>query len=158
MELVANDKILETAVEYLANDQEVREFIVYIQSHVYPKIQTTVQRLKEYTDVSAFMCMIFKPQSDGENICSVSTGFLIALFYCSKFINNQGVDFYATINDIHDNIERQWFQPQNTTRMRVSIYRVIETVIAVLPLKGLTAFFDNKMETRELFQTLFRTI
>jgi len=42
--------------------------------------------------------------------------------------------------------------------MRVSIYRVIETVIAVLPLKGLTAFFDNKMETRELFQTLFRTI
>jgi 2-C-methyl-D-erythritol 4-phosphate cytidylyltransferase len=74
MELVANDKILESALEYLANDQEVREFIVYIQSDVYPKIQTTVQRLKEYTDVSAFMCMIFKPQSDEENICSLSTG------------------------------------------------------------------------------------
>jgi len=74
MELVQNENVLETALEYLPNDQEVREFVVYIQSEVYPKIQTTVHQLKEYTDVSAFMCMIFKPQSDGKNICSVSTG------------------------------------------------------------------------------------
>jgi hypothetical protein len=51
--------------------------------------------------VSAFMCMIFKPQSDEENICSLSTGVWIALFYFSKFINDQGVDVYAIINDIH---------------------------------------------------------
>jgi len=158
MELVQNENVLETALEYLPNDQEVREFVVYIQSEVYPKIHTTVHQLKEYTDVSAFMCMIFKPQSDGKNICSVSAGVWIALFYCSKFINDQGVDVYAIINDIHDNIEKQPFQPKNTTRMPVSIYRLIEDMIAVLPLKGLTTFFDNKMEIRELFQTLVRAI
>ena len=82
MELVPTDKILEITLDYLAYDQEVKDFFVYIQSEEFPihKIHTIVEHLKEYKDVSAFMCMFRKPQSDGENICSVSTGVCIALF------------------------------------------------------------------------------
>ena len=68
------DKILETVLDYLANDQEVRKFLVYIQSEEFPPIHTIVERLKEYKGVSTSMCMFLKPQSDGQNICSVSTG------------------------------------------------------------------------------------
>ena len=80
MELVPTDKVLEIVLEYLANDQEVREFVVYIQSEQFPKIHTIVQRLKEYKEVSAFTCMFFKPKSYGENFTSVSIGVWIALF------------------------------------------------------------------------------
>jgi len=52
----------------------VREFVVKIQSEEFPKIHSVVERLKEYKEVSAFMCMFLKPQPDGENICSVKTG------------------------------------------------------------------------------------
>jgi hypothetical protein len=72
--LVPTDKILEIALDYLANDPEVKEFVVDIQSEEFPKIHKIVEHLKEYKDVSAFMCMFLKPQSDREIICSVSTG------------------------------------------------------------------------------------
>ena len=78
--LVPTDKVLETTLDYLANDQEVREFLVYIQSEEFPPIHTVVERLKEYKDVSAFMCIFLKPQPDGENMFSVSTGVWIAFF------------------------------------------------------------------------------
>jgi hypothetical protein len=74
MALVPTDKFLQSALEYLANYQEVRDFVVYIQSEEFPNIHTIIERIKEYIDVSTFMCMSFKPQSDGKNICSVSTG------------------------------------------------------------------------------------
>ena len=78
--LVPTDKVLEITLDYLANDQEVRKFVEYIQSEEFPKIHTVVERLKEYKEVSAFMCMFLKPQADGENICSISTGVWIAFF------------------------------------------------------------------------------
>ena len=74
MALVPTDKVLETVLDYLAYDQEVRKLVVYIQSEKFPKIHTIVERLKEYKYVSSFMCMFFKPQCDRENICSVSIG------------------------------------------------------------------------------------
>jgi len=80
MELVPTDKILEITLDYLAYDPEVKEFFVYIQSEEFPKIHTIVENLKEYKDVSTFMCVLLKHQSDGEYICSVSTGVWIALF------------------------------------------------------------------------------
>jgi hypothetical protein len=61
MALVPTDKILEIALDYLANDQEVHEFVVYIQSEEFPKIHTIVEHLKEYKDVSDFMCMFLNP-------------------------------------------------------------------------------------------------
>ena len=72
MELFPTNKILEIALDYLANDPEVQQFVAYIQSEEFPKIHTAVEHLKEYKDVSAFMCMFLKPQSDRENIRSVS--------------------------------------------------------------------------------------
>ena len=72
--LVPADKVLEIALDYLANDKELREFVVYIQSEEFPTIHSFVERLKEYKDVSAFMCMFLMLQLDRENICSVSTG------------------------------------------------------------------------------------
>jgi hypothetical protein len=53
--LVPTDKFLETALDYLANDPEVKEFIVYIQSEEFPTIHKIVEQLKEYKEVSAFM-------------------------------------------------------------------------------------------------------
>jgi hypothetical protein len=74
MDLVPKDKVLEIALDYLANDQEVRDLVVYIQSEEFPKIHKIVEYLKEYKYVSAFMCMFLKHQSDRKNICSISTG------------------------------------------------------------------------------------
>jgi hypothetical protein len=71
-----------------------------------------------------------------------------------KFINNQGVDIYALINEIHDIPERHPFQPTNTTHMGVGIYGLIDDVFAVIPLDDLKALFDKKVETREYFKTL----
>jgi hypothetical protein len=73
MAIFPTDKVLEIALDYLANDQEVKDFVVYIQSEEFHKIHTVVEYLKEYKDVSAFMCMFLKHKSDRENICSVST-------------------------------------------------------------------------------------
>jgi hypothetical protein len=73
MALVPTDKVLEITLDYLANDPELHEAFVYIQSEEFPMIHTTVEYLKEYKDVSAFMCIFLKHQSDRENICSVTT-------------------------------------------------------------------------------------
>ena len=80
LELVPTEKVLEIVLDYLTYDEKVHELVVYIQSEEFPKIHTIVENLKEYKDVSAFMCMFLKTQSDREYICSVSTGVWISLF------------------------------------------------------------------------------
>jgi hypothetical protein len=72
--LVPLDKVLEIALDYLANDAEVQEAIIYLQSDEFYKILSKVESLKEFKDVSNFICMFLKPESDSENVCSVSTG------------------------------------------------------------------------------------
>jgi len=69
--LVPTDKVLKIALDYLANDPEMKELVVSIHYEEFPKIHTIVEHLKEYKDVSTFMCMFLKPQSDREIICSV---------------------------------------------------------------------------------------
>jgi hypothetical protein len=68
MALIPTDKVLEISLDYLAYDQEVRGFIVYIQSEEFPQIHKIVEYLQKYKDVSTFMCMFLKPQFDRENI------------------------------------------------------------------------------------------
>jgi hypothetical protein len=80
MALFPTEKVLEITLDYLANDPELHEAFVYIQSEEFPKIHAIVEYLKKYKYVSAFICMFFKHQSDRENMCSVSTGVCIALF------------------------------------------------------------------------------
>jgi len=80
MVLVPTYKVIQIILDYLANDTELHELSAYIQSEEFPKIHTIVKYLKEYKDVSAFMCMFLKPESDREYICSVSTGVCISLF------------------------------------------------------------------------------
>ena len=72
--LVPIEKVLSITLDYLATDPELHKAYAYIQSEEFPKIHKVVEYLKEYKDVSAFICMFLKPQSDRENICSVSTG------------------------------------------------------------------------------------
>ena len=80
--LVPTDKVLEITLNYLAYDEEVRKIVVYIQSEEFPilKIHKFIEYLKEYKDVSTFMSMFLMFQSDGLNVCSVSTGVWIAFF------------------------------------------------------------------------------
>ena len=80
MEIFPTDKVLSITLGYIANDTELQETYAYIQSEEFPRIHKVVEYLKQYKDVSAFMCMFLKPQSDRENICSVSTGVWISLF------------------------------------------------------------------------------
>jgi hypothetical protein len=54
MALIPTDKVLEITLDYLAYDQELREFIVRIQSEEFPRIHTIVEYLKKYKDVSTF--------------------------------------------------------------------------------------------------------
>jgi hypothetical protein len=74
MALVPIDKVLEITLDYLTKDIELHKALAYIHSEEFPKIHTLVEHLKEYKDVSAFMCMFLKHQFDRENICPVSTG------------------------------------------------------------------------------------
>jgi hypothetical protein len=74
MAIFPTDRVLEIALDYLSSDQEVKKFVVSIQSEEFPKIHKVFEYVKEYKDVSAFTCMLLKHQSDGENICSVSNG------------------------------------------------------------------------------------
>ena len=78
--LVPTDKVLKISLDYLANDPEVQEAIAYLQSEEFHMLLTTVENLKEFKDVSTFICIFLKPQSDRKNVWSVSTGGRIALF------------------------------------------------------------------------------
>jgi hypothetical protein len=59
-------------MDYLANDEEVRTSVANVQSEKFPKIHKTVEQLQEYKDVSAFICMFLKHQSNAVHIYSVS--------------------------------------------------------------------------------------
>jgi hypothetical protein len=50
--LVPLDKVLTIALDYLANDSEVQELVIYLQSDEFHKIVLTVEDLKEFKDVS----------------------------------------------------------------------------------------------------------
>jgi hypothetical protein len=52
------DKVLEIALDYLSSDEEMKKFVVSIQSEEFPKIHKVFEYLKEYIYVSAFMCML----------------------------------------------------------------------------------------------------
>jgi len=80
MALVPTNKVLAITLDYLASDPELHKAIAYIQSEEFPIIHKPVQYLKQYKDVSVFMCVFLKPQSDTENIYSVSTCVWISLF------------------------------------------------------------------------------
>jgi hypothetical protein len=80
VELFPTEEVLEIAQDYLAYDPEVKELFLYVQSEEFPKIHAVVEHLKEYKDVSAFMCMLHKHQCDRKNTYSVSNGVCIALF------------------------------------------------------------------------------
>ncbi len=73
MALNPTQKILEIILDYLYNDEEVQEYVGNVQSEEFPKIHTTVEYLKEYKNVSAFMYMNLKPEFDIKIICSFST-------------------------------------------------------------------------------------
>ena len=55
MELVPKNEVFEIALDYVANDPEVKKFLVYIQSEEIPMIHKIVEYLKEYKYVSAFI-------------------------------------------------------------------------------------------------------
>ena len=74
MALAPTDKVLEITLDYLANDPQFQEAYGYVQSEQFPRIHRIVEYLKQYKDVSNFMCMFLKHQSVRENVCSVSTG------------------------------------------------------------------------------------
>jgi hypothetical protein len=72
--IVPIEKVLSIILDYTATDPELLKTIIYIQSEEFPKIHKVVEYIKEYKDVSAFICMLLKPQSDRENMSSFSTG------------------------------------------------------------------------------------
>jgi hypothetical protein len=53
--LVPNDKVIEIDLDYLANDQEVQDAVIYLQSPEFQKILTTVEDLKEFKDEYLYM-------------------------------------------------------------------------------------------------------
>jgi len=71
--LFPTNRVFSTVLEYLKNDKQMQEFFVYMQSEEFPKIHRVVEYLQQYKDVSDFMYMFLKHESDIENICSVST-------------------------------------------------------------------------------------
>ena len=74
MALNPTEKIFDIVLDYLHNDEEVQQYIAYVQSEEFPKIHTVVQYLKQYKNVSVFMYMNLKPKFDRNIISSFSTG------------------------------------------------------------------------------------
>jgi hypothetical protein len=68
--LVPTDEVLAIALDYLANDVEVQEAMIYLQSEEFHTIVLTIEGLQETKNVSALMCMFLKPQSDRECLFS----------------------------------------------------------------------------------------
>jgi len=156
--LLPTEKVLSLTLHYLATDPELLKAFVYIQSEELPDIHKVVEYLKEYKDVSAFMCKSLKPQSDTEYVCSVSTGVCISLFQCLKFITDYGVDVYALIYEVNYILGLPPLPTTNTTHMGVGIYGLIDDVIALLPLNDLKTLIDNKLETRDYLKTLLTAL
>ena len=75
-----------------------------------------------------------------------------------KFINDESVDVYAFINEIHDFLGFPPFEPTNTTRMGVGFYGLIRDVVAVLPLEDWAALVDKILQTKESYKTLVTLI
>ena len=73
MALNPTQKILEILLDYLYNDEEVQEYVAYVQSEEFPLIHTVVEYLKKYKDVSVFMFINLKPEFNRKIICSFST-------------------------------------------------------------------------------------
>jgi len=57
MALLPTDEVLSITLDYIANDPEFHKAFVYIQSEEFPEIHKVVEYLKEYKEVSAFMCV-----------------------------------------------------------------------------------------------------
>jgi hypothetical protein len=61
------DAVLPIALDYLANDAEVQEFVIYIQSAEFHKIVLTVEAVPEYKEVSIILyvclCVCFHSPS-----------------------------------------------------------------------------------------------
>jgi hypothetical protein len=57
LELVPPYKFFQIVMDYLAYDPQVQEFVYYIQSEEFLPIHKVVEYLKQYKNVSAFMCM-----------------------------------------------------------------------------------------------------
>jgi hypothetical protein len=56
--LLPVDVLLGIALDYLANDAEVQEFMVYLQSPPFHFIITTEEALPEFKNVSASFCYV----------------------------------------------------------------------------------------------------
>jgi len=121
MALVPTDKVLEIVLDYLANDEQVREFVVYIQSEKFPPIHKVVENLKEYKDVSNFMCMFLEAHSDRENMfqfqlvtellfSSVSNSSMIKVLTFTQ----SSMKFMTSLKSIHSN--------QQIPHARVSVF------------------------------------
>jgi hypothetical protein len=52
MEHIPLEKVVAIAMDYIANDPEVQEFVVYLQSDEFHKIVLTVEAVPEYGEVS----------------------------------------------------------------------------------------------------------
>jgi hypothetical protein len=67
--LVPVDKVLGIVLDYLANDQEVQDLIVYLQSDDFHKIVRTIEDLEEFKEVSIQMHVFDKPVCSAAKYC-----------------------------------------------------------------------------------------
>jgi 2-C-methyl-D-erythritol 4-phosphate cytidylyltransferase len=49
--LLPTDMLFEVSLDYLHHDEEVKEFIVYLQSEEFPMIHRFIEHLKEHTEM-----------------------------------------------------------------------------------------------------------
>jgi hypothetical protein len=75
-----------------------------------------------------------------------------------KFIDDQGVNVYALVSEIHETIGLHPYEPTNTTRKGVGFFGLVNDVYAVLPLDDWAALLDKKLETGEFFKTIAKAI
>ncbi len=75
-----------------------------------------------------------------------------------KYVDENGVDVYGIVSEIHDRLGYPPFQPTNSTRTGVGINGLKNDLIAALPFNEMKELIYKKMETNEFYKALVTAI
>ncbi|XP_069704566.1 uncharacterized protein [Periplaneta americana] len=128
--LVPVDEITAIVMDYLANDAEVQEAVVYLQGEEFHKIVLTVEGLQEFRNFVQFL------EDHG----------LDAVGYINQLHSVLGWDPYVPPSQ------------RKHARRGVGVDGLIDDIIAILPIDDLKALFLEKLETSPDFKAFYDAV
>ncbi|PSN48368.1 hypothetical protein C0J52_16187 [Blattella germanica] len=126
--LLPVDQILSIALDYLANDAQVQEVMVYLQGDEFQSIVLTIEALPEFGNFLNFV------KEHGLDVVQ----------YINILHDLLGIPPYNPV--------------RRSVRRGVGINGLIEDIVAVIPIDQLLALYQDKLQTSADFQALYEEI